>query len=336
VFNFADLKKGDTFKFPGVQDHEVLGTIAGSYNRLVLRVKGNGHDGGGDSSVFKIAAAHEGHVDDFRGKCEEIHGYQQMLKVLGVRTPDPITTHETVMNGRHFLLEISPFTGQTVHDVMTTASETEALTLSQGMADTALRPILSQETRGDGNLRCGVDMIPRNFTRDGAGKLHYVDLWPPKLWLNGEPALEYPEPVDSEVIDLGIFRHFTHFGVTQAFLVQLCRIRPDLRRKFQDLIDQFLGSIEMPTTRKQMLASPACRFQNGEPLDRVLAPLDSREIYDLRELACELTFQGRLIPSDLEQIFQDSHFQDTPLPGDLIDQIKEALCAANATGELTM
>ncbi|PIY96849.1 MAG: hypothetical protein COY66_02305 [Candidatus Kerfeldbacteria bacterium CG_4_10_14_0_8_um_filter_42_10] len=321
---YKELKSGDPFVFPGLEKQfTVVGYIPGGFNRIILKANCNGGTG---TRILKIAQAHEGDADadQFKGKCGQIHDYQQSLQRLGVLTPSPITTHENVIDGKRFLLETSPFTGQSVHEMMLTAPRNDVLELCQQMIDVALKPIFSQNLRADGNLPCGVDMIPRNFTKD-PGVMHYVDLWPPKLWLDGEPTLEYPEPMDTKVIQLGIFRHFTIKGVAQAFLVQLCRIRPELRREFQRLVDGALKGMGLHEELGWLQQQPARQFQNGGDLKQIIEPLGYEQIYGLREIACELAFQGQISAGQLERIFKDSHFQDTPLPSATILQIKEVL-----------
>lgn len=317
---YRELRVGELFEFPGIEPHEVVGYIPGGNNRVILRARCHN----GDDVVLKIAQAHEHHADQFRGMCEKIHDYQQMLRTLGVPTPHPITTHETVMDGRRFLLETSPFTGQSVHELILLASPAEVIALSHEMIDNALSLIFSQNLRADGNLKCGADMLPRNFTKDEKG-MCYVDLWPPKLWLNGEPTLEYPEPLEPRVVELGVFRHFTIKGISQVFLVQLCRVRPELRREFQALADGFLEKMGFQEQLTWMRQRPALLLQNGEILERVLEPLDYLRIYDLREVACELAFQRKITSYQLEWVFKVSHFQDNPLPEEIIEIIKKEL-----------
>lgn len=329
---FKELKPGDKISVPGLPlTFIVVGYIPGGYNRLILRAESaNG------SQILKIASAHAIDENDiqFHDFCPLVLQYHARLKSLGVKTPGGISTHTFEIDGKHFFLEISPFSGDCVHDLLlNTNSEEETVNLVKGMIKVALQPIFGQALNEDGCFPVGIDMIPRNFTLDSREELaiSYVDLWPPKLMHTQTSAnrysLEYPEPTDPEVIRVGIYRHYTPLGILHAFLIQLCRLSPKQRGLFRELVTGFLTEMNFKVVRSRFENLPAVRFENGANLSELLEPLGFTEIYDIRDIACVLAFLNKLTQVELEEIFSLTHFQDQRLSDETIRLIKEKLLA---------
>lgn len=317
-----NLRRGETFQIPQVGPCEFLGHLNGG-NRITLKFRSGEEQ---NVRVLKVAQAHQDSGELFAAYCQLMEEYRQLLKSCGIKTPEPIFTIKTTNDlGQHVFIEISPYIGPSCDNLLLKASPQEALILTQKILE-ATQLLLSSCSISTKRLLCGLDMIPRNFTQDSSGQIWYVDHWPPKKEKGDKLTLEYPEPNDPEVIEIGIYRNYTLQGILQVFLTHLCRLRPELRREFQNLITKFLQKIKAQTILQELDNSPAKRLERDDVgLKELLEPLGFPETLDLREIACELVYQGKLKPQTLDQIFQESHFQDQKLEEEKIQSIKHLM-----------
>ncbi|MDO8435135.1 MAG: hypothetical protein Q7S89_00425 [bacterium] len=273
-----------------------------SYEREVVHVRGTD----GDELVIKVFGT--GAKKLAKGDAWELvelgQRYLDALRALGVRMDKP--TVEIAQNGdpdHAILVEHSPYRGRSVGELLQEAqADSELVSLVRGVLE-CVRGFFGQ--RGDPHFPVGIDLVPRNFTRDEDGKYYCIDFHPPKLRLpNGTFTLEWPQPADPSVYAIGVYRHFHPLGLLRVLFLHLCRIRSDRYNLFRREIHRFADEVRI----------------SGDPIPEIdrecLEELGFDHVYDLRLLACQLAAEGRIMQATLDRVFDLTHFQTDPVAAD--------------------
>jgi hypothetical protein len=281
--------------------------------------------------------------------------------------------HKETPDGKSVLIQYEDYAGETCSDSILKGDELSVLQIVNAILECCVKPLFEKSSHpyDRGNLTTGADLNPRNFTsmyrkdlfnsnlkpellRKFRGDLlaFCVDLHPAKFWVDESKGefwskelyrykLEYPEPVDALVYELGVFRHFNRAGLILNFWTNLVRIRPDMAQIFYDLLEKFLRDNGFNGTEEslsQYLIEGISGIKaNDNLLDigkwpkeriaQILKPLGFKDIFRIRALAGARAFQYQESRLQLEPIFRDSHFQNNLLPQPQIDKVKEGVIA---------
>ena len=270
-----------------------------SHEREVVHVRG----AAGDELVVKVFGVGAKRLT--RRDADELvaltHRYLVALKALGIRMSEPKL--DIAQNGdpdHVILIERSPYRGRAVNDLLHEAqTDTELTELVAGMLG-CVRGIFDQPV--DPYVAVGIDLVPRNFTRDEGGEYHCIDFHPPKIALDdGTFTLEWPQPEDPSVYQIGVYRHFHPLGLLRVLFLHLCRVRPDRYDLFRRLVLTFAEEARI----------------SGDPIPEIeresVGDMSFDRVYDLRLLACQLAAEGCISQGTLDGVFDRTHFQTDPI-----------------------
>jgi len=305
---------GDVLCINGLGTVDVT-RIFGSHNRAVLCVNDRTHD-----RVVKVFGE-SAEIDELGAEQlrSDILSYRNQLEMHGVPVPKAndvlIVIQRNGVTNRVNVVEVLPFYGECVEDELVTAEVSRCLALTQDLLQ-AIRDLLVESC----DFRVGIDMVPRNFTVNGG--LCYVDFMPPKIRSGENFSLEIPEVNDASCRQVGYFRHYTAVGVAKVLLVQLAKIRPTNINEFRHSIHSFFRQLG----RQEVLGDWYRLEGNIQPNE--IEALNFIDIYEIREIACQLCSRGRLTRNQLTKVFEQSHLQDEPLSDAVIGQIKCTLILA--------
>lgn len=315
------MRIGDKVFVPGLGQSEVKDIFPG-HNRVVFLAAN-----GDTQKVIKVfGESVEINLQDMGAFCQCLLNYRQALEKANVPVPTQSET-QIIINtnrdsGKLNVTEISPFFGKGLEDELLQAGPKKCQVITR-MILGSIKGLLKKTLPNTPLLlQVGIDLIPRNFTLNTA--LHYVDLVPPKIWLKGKFLLEIPEPQDKETIQLGIWRHYSKKGIFQVLLVQLCKLRPELKPLFEKEIISFLEQAGEKEVLNFFSQRPAL-LQDPKKLILLAQNLGFPELYTLRDIACQLCFLGKLSQNQLAEIFVLSHFTSQPLSERKMKAIKQIL-----------
>lgn len=263
----------------------------------------------------------------------DIDTYHSELNALGVRVPEKVSLFES-KEGE--LFELSPLYGETLEEALAVVDNEATRQLVEQMLYDVVGPVFAGPRTKSGAVRTGLDVVLSNFVRGVDGRIRYIDLCPPKITKNERHLLEVLDSTDRAVEDVGIFRHFRIDGLSLVLLVQLCRTRPDRRPLFKQVLKDFLLKRELQEVIEFLEVSPGFTLPDdlsSDFLRKVVNELGFREIYFLRDLACELTYRNLMSKEDLNHFFELSHFKNEPIPEEKIVALKAMIIAAVPTRE---
>lgn len=162
----------------------------------------------------------------------------------------------------------------------------------------SFEPILRYIVAGNGR-KVGFDSKTANFTRNG--RISYIDGMPPRL----DGLLDYPDPVNKDIRTVNHFRYYTTRGILLVCQNQLSRLRPDCRYIIKSQVLKAASKLGHP---QYFLNSASEKFVHSSPSDkrRIILGLSPTDIYDVREIACEIASDGNHHP-ELDEIFHLTH-----------------------------
>ncbi|KKU49464.1 MAG: hypothetical protein UX72_C0055G0003 [Parcubacteria group bacterium GW2011_GWA2_47_10] len=257
---------------------------------------------------------------------QDIVHYHHLLKDIGVRLP-PINKIELLANGTNSwdVVVITPFLG---YDAERKIKEKNVATTwaLDGILQTMAPFFFNQQLCS--HLEVGIDPKPANFVSKDNNEYHFIDWMPPRFRKNGIPLVEFAPPQSKEGWDLAYFRSYDAKGILLVLQTQMCRLSPASRPEIKSRILEFANSIS-PDVRGFLADLPSEKlwgldFESSRNLIEGLGP---RDVYALREIACELhhrhnTPAGAIL---VEQIFRLTHFFDDLPDPDKIEQAKSLL-----------
>ncbi|MDP2933078.1 MAG: hypothetical protein Q8N81_03010, partial [bacterium] len=160
-------------------------------------------------------------------------------------------------------------------------------------------------------LDLGVDPKPANFVSRNGNNFHYVDWMPPRFVKNGIPLVEYEPPKSRQGQELAYFRSYDLRGILLVLQSQLSKLNPLARTAVKSLILKFAGEVD-PKIQGYLssLVSETVFSASGSEVAHLVSQLQPQNIYELREIACELVCRGRANSDFLAKAFQLTHFYD--------------------------
>lgn len=338
----ADFQIGEMLLTP-IEGFETLQIVEYfcSHNRVVARVCAKG---GGDYVLKVMGEKHELKDCDIMALRNQVRRYKLALISHDVNVPPPAVLDQFEIDDRPYLLELTPYCGQSLEMVIKApdAQPDDVLSLARAGLD-QLRTVF-RKSRGS-YLPVGIDMVPRNFAVAG-DKIVYVDLMPPKFWQTPFGTLSLPKPIEQlwqhatlefpSVIDMtagiiGFKRHFTKEGVLIVWLTQLARLRPEMYLQFQDMIEDWLDCIGEHETLERFQARRLCRMARIGDIRELAATVmqsGAADVYLLREAACLLAHRDGFGGTDT--IFDLTHFQHERPDDQKLNQAKDLILHAIA------
>lgn len=217
-------------------------------------------------------------------------------------------------------------------------SPAESLRIFNLILEQIITPFF-QSTKGM-RLDVGLDIAPRNYVTNDGQSVYYADYLPPKIRIGDHLPLEYPEPTHPEVISIGRLRHYNKRGLLLTLLTQTCKLRPELRYQFLDVLDEFLQRNQMNELSHCFSKSPSLQLRKGEKglkaNEEIIGSLTGLGIdyLWLRDVACEIaawaaTVNPHNLNGRLKTIFDLTHLQDQPVPTSNIETAKRELIRWN-------
>ena len=322
----SDSKPGDMVNLDGSM-YEVLRNYQG-YNSFILILRSPG--GTKVVKVYGEKAIVE--TSDLGAMLQNLVSYCERLRFLKVNVP-PIDNNITVQaneeSGRLNIILRTPYKGSDFeHRIKGTNDKKLILKLMHLMLECTGDLLTSiPETRH--KLLIGIDMIPRNFVGENGKDCTYCDLMPPKIMFGGKRLLEWPPVTDQVTSQIGIYRHYDKMGIMHVLLAQMTKLRPEYYPAYVEKIEKFLTEKKLFTTLDRFNDRLVATRITGTASDTsVIQRLGFRRIYDLREIAGLYTQLGLLDFSQLNEIFNRSHFQSNPIPEKDMKRIRKILLAA--------
>lgn len=225
----------------------------------------------------------------------DIRAYDQALRQIGIATPERFgfSLRRHPDRGGLLVVEKAAFIPRSVEEVFQQADWTEV----EWTAKAILADFEATFTSGG---RVMIDSPASNFRRTDH-TVYYVDLMPPRGLIRGRKLIENPRPLDPD-IEQFLYQRYCGPRTPLVILNQWCRLRPQNRREFEDLITGFVGKV------RGGQAATFFRNRPGRPLTaetiKSFTPWDCDYI---RDTACELEFQGRMDAGLRQQVFRLAH-----------------------------
>ena len=321
-----------------------------SYIHCLLSADGQGKP----ESVYKVIGALKGgfQIEIARCLAKDILCYYPLLRGgIAVSNIDEVILLEERDEAE--IVIKSPFKGADCESLIRKTDDNDEIKqLVKRMLD-LLAPLLNKRCENDnapiglglntGGFECvmnrmicshqvfvGIDSKTANFCQSN-GELCFVDFFPPRYRKTDSVIVEIPEPKTQLGYRLGYWKHFTVCGILHVFFSQLCRIRPDLREEFENII---LGYFSVFPCVKSYFENSCWKkvrdLLNKENYPAVIEIIDSMfgaDIYQMREIAAELAYAKLMSKEDFEYFYRKSHFEDT-LPEKQIAALKFLLIFA--------
>jgi len=341
MIHHEKLMPGQIVQVPGLGIMVKVETPFDSYNRQVFYAVTL--DGSNTRWVFKtFPFPNQPNISSLHlclKSQQEIETYKR--KLLEAEVPvvrDMGFSHFTKTDGTTVLVQFESWEGETVTMVIRESRQERVLEMFQTILQQIVKPLFLNAAIYDqpARLSVGIDLIPRNLVyqvADEAFGVVYVDLFPPKGGRKecGAIALEYPEPTDETVRELGIYRAYNMAGILINLWAHLTSLRPELAKLFYDQLEQFIrenGFNEQFNLEEQINAYLLGRDisigrEKKEEIKKIIADWQFKDIFRFRLLACSLAYYREESRRWLRKLFEASHFQDSPLGQEVIDEIKE-------------
>ncbi len=293
--------------------------------------------------VIKIITPH--HVlrpEGFASRSEasafmtEILTYMEKVAALGVSVPSLEDTHAVISSAHTtnepFILMDVPDGGISVEKSMECAESSPDFLrgLAQEMVY-AMRCVFRQSRLPDGCQEVGIDPIASNFVfhNKNLATMQYVDFTAPRYFSpHYGYRVEYPQPANEAEIREAVWRYYEPCGIITRWLTDCCRIRPDARGIFLDVLKKMLPD-ELWRSAKSQLQSlhlpPDIRTSEWRH-----AISEVRQLADFRDLACAIAAADGTnavgTQKWLSEFFIASrHHAGQPLPDEKLAALKRQL-----------
>ncbi|MBU1038856.1 hypothetical protein KKC17_01285 [Patescibacteria group bacterium] len=246
---------------------------------------------------------------------KDIKYYHSILKNNGVAVPEQISVeminHD---NGRWGIVEKSLFSGIDLEKLLLKGTENDCVRLVKGILMN-LNKIFLLRNLDSYDIEVTVDPKPANWVCDFSGVVYYVDLIPPRFRNGrGEILLEFPRatPLAEDDWKFLYRRYFDRRGIIHILFVQLCRLRPELRPIFSNLIIDFLTDLEDVLVLEFFNSLPAQRLaviiesgiSPGEAINEIIDTIGLESADNIRDIALQLLQKKSTF---LAEIFNLSH-----------------------------
>lgn len=330
---------------------EVTKIFPHAYNRLVFRGIKPGDDSPLIYKAFLLADKPRSMLTrEVLGTYEELMAnFRADLNGVGVKIPTKagfISIMEDMLptGDEPYLLQWETDMGPTCTDLLEKADERMAKAILYGILNSAVIPLFTNATHRFQSymVEVGMDLAVRNFcAKELSGSTItdpiYVDLFPPKLFLphisivfpgkvpsEKRFTLEFPEPQNDKVRELGIFRHFDKAGLIINLWCSFVRNRPDYAELIYFELEKFLRStgfndVEERINRYLAIEGVSVgnfplkvgRFSQDE-ITRIISNFGLFDVFLVRLLALALAYYRGESRGSLEKVFQLTHFSSGP------------------------
>lgn len=281
----------------------------------------------GTHSVVKIiskpAFANPAVADEL---ASDIRAYHLLLKRAGVRVPE-ISRFEILTSssgsGRDLVL-IVPFEGHDAERRLLSGGLTMSEVLDGILS--AFHPVLSGH-RNCVLVELGLDPKPANFVSHNGNHFSYIDWMPPRYLKNGVALVECEEPKSEAGRELAFFRSYDVRGILLVLQSQLSKLSPAARGQIKARILDYARGLDAAAFEYLGNLPSEVVFRTGrsEALE-VINGLGSRQLYELRGIACELVCRGLADEAFMAEVFHLTHFYDD-LPDTALFQRAQSLVA---------
>jgi len=330
---------GSTRSEPVLDKVKVL-KIFGGYNRLVYLGKVVRT---GDRKVIKSLKIENINADlinldtvsELGKRVNDFHGRLNSIGVPVVKNIDIVT--RTIAGSRTpIIIQIEDYAGPTGTDVIKNMSNRKVMEVIEAIFKQLVVPLFKNAISPAVPLMLvqGIDGVIRNVTirkKKGQYKITYIDLFPPKI----DGYLEFPEPKDKEVIELGKFRHYYQPGIIINFWISVCLVRPDLVRacyfKLEGLLREFEyrnvedGINDFISINNNSYPGLEIGKQSSDDINQIISNMGFENIFHLRALAITLGYYRPASRKLLPELMQASHFQHLPLPTSSMKRVKNII-----------
>ncbi|MFH0952173.1 MAG: hypothetical protein V1838_03195 [Patescibacteria group bacterium] len=340
-----DFKVGDAF-LTGVKGFEtlIISQIFSAHNRWVAAATIKN----GETVVVKVMGEATPLTEEVANQLGSlIDQYRRDLELYQVPIPETVITAVATHKERYYLIEFSPFMGESLETVIYCSEKEDILkVVREALNGLSTLFQFSQGEEFNGRLPVGIDLIPRNFTCSVHGKIRYVDFMAPKIWckpidsidLKDPPEtlwphviLEYP-PVKSPIVGaISFWRHFTKEGILLVFLQHLAKLKSELYHDFFETVDQWLRSINEMEVLERLKQRPFISMTSLERpygLIENVVGIENEDIYTLRDATILLSQLGLMDKQSVNKVFEWTHFQWDPVPPELFSRAKNLVLNA--------
>lgn len=237
----------------------------------------------------------------------DLRQYHALLRESGVLVPDLDRIELLPSQSGHDIVLIVPFHGYDAERRLE-LGELGSMEILEGVL-VALRPLLSGHERFE--LRIGIDPKPSNFVSTNGANFHYVDWMPPRFRKNGHPLVEFNDPSTPEGQKLAYFRSYDVRGILLVLQSQLSKLDLPNRQAIKRRIAAFADEVA-PGAGQYLrnLASEKFHRVAENEARRMVSRLGPGDLYQMREIACELASQDRVDGDFLREVFHLTHFFD--------------------------
>lgn len=261
----------------------------------------------------------------------EILTYMEKLAALGVPVSPVAETHIVVSGTREtaepFVLMDVPDGGASLEGMLARASSHEFIReLAHGMVHVVLH-VLRQSRLAGGYLEVGIDPIASNFViqKDDIATLTYVDFTAPRYFsADKQHRIEYPQPMSESELRAGRWTYYDPCGIAIRWLTDSCRVRPDARQIFLEVLCENLPAKLWKAVRERL---PSLRYHPSQ-WHSVLQ--DVYGLTDLRDIACGLAAADGADPVVTRQWLQgffeaSRHHPGQPFPDEKLGALRAQL-----------
>jgi hypothetical protein len=180
----------------------------------------------------------------------------------------------------------------------------------------SLDPLLASHR--DCVLEIGIDPKPANFVSHDGNIYSYVDWMPPRFRKNGMPLVEYEPPKSEAGFRFAYWRSYNVVGVLSVLQSQLSRLLPMSRALIKARVLDYAASFTQSVVDALNQRPSETVFQTDVgTASNIIQGFSPEQLYELREIACELVFRQRAGADLVQEVFRLTHFFDD-LPDSLV------------------
>lgn len=289
--------------------------------------------------VIKIITSHRVlQPEGFRTKSEAIHfcaeivTYMEKLAQLQVPVSSVSETNVFILGaritGESFIVISTPDGGTSVEMLFEGAQSHSFLRELSLEIINNLLPVLCQPKLASGYSEVAIDPVPSNFAL-AQGRMTYIDFTPPRYFSPDYGyRVEYPQPTSQVELHEAIWRYYEPSGIVIRWLTDCCRIRPDGRDIFLDVLRESLPNElwQCLTSQLRSLSLP----YNIQSLEWRNAIYEVDQLIDLRDMACAIAATDGFDPVSAKKwlnafFITSRHHPGQSIPDDKIDVLKKML-----------
>ncbi len=284
--------------------------------------------------VIKIITPH--HIlrpDGFASRSEasafntEILTYMEKVAALGIPIPSIADTHTVISSARKtnepFILMDVPDGGLSLEMGLECALSSDFLReLAQGMINAVLC-VFHQPWLTSGYPEIGIDPIASNFVfrEKDLATMVYVDFTAPRYFSpDSGYRVEYPQPTSKAEILEAVRRYYEPCGIVTRWLTDCCRIRPDARGIFLDVLNELLPSELWKSVKSQLRSLHLALDIHASEWRKAIHSVS--QLADLRDFACAIAATDGADPIGTKQWLNEFFIASRHHPGQLLSDEK--------------